>query len=267
MSKNPEYYVAANRAAWNKAAHLHEQADSFAILLEQFAQPGFSVLDAVERKWLQRLGVEGRAVAQLACNNARELLSVANMGAVECVGFDLSREFLAQGQQLARAGGIACTFVETDLREIEHKYDGVFDRLMITIGVLGWMPVLSELFDVCYRLLKPGGKLFVHEEHPVLKMMDPSNGKAQQLAYSYFDNQPFEETELIVYDDSKPGHGPTHYWFAYTFSQVLNACVQSGLTIQAVEEFADNISSAEFDLYENQPAQLPLSYALVAAKP
>jgi predicted RNA methylase len=121
--------------AWNQAAPLHEQ-QRFARLLEDFRRPGYSLLDHVETAILKEIGLEGKAVAHLSCNNGRELLSVKNLGAGRCVGFDISDAFVDQARRLAQAAGLACEFVATDVYEIPATYDRSFDLVYITIGAL-----------------------------------------------------------------------------------------------------------------------------------
>jgi ubiquinone/menaquinone biosynthesis C-methylase UbiE len=81
-------------------------------------QPGFSVLDPYETEKLLQIGVKGKAVAQLACNNGRELLSIKNMGAERCVGFDIAEEFIKQAEELNQAAQLDCEFVVSNIYEI-----------------------------------------------------------------------------------------------------------------------------------------------------
>jgi hypothetical protein len=74
-------YTAANRLAWNEAAPIHKKLKSDQ-LLESFRQPGYSCLDGIETAQFQEIGLAHKAVAQIGCNNGRELLSVKNMGGV-----------------------------------------------------------------------------------------------------------------------------------------------------------------------------------------
>ncbi len=209
MAKRRDDYTAANRAAWEASAPYHEEGAEFAALLAGFAKPGFSCLDAVLTERLLALGVAGKDVAQICCNNGREILSVKNLGAGRCVGFDPSGAFLAQGRRLAAAaagggGGIDCDFVEGDVYKIsdayDGAYDGAFDIVLITIGVFGWMPELGTFFDVVARLLRPGGALLVYEEHPIMNMFEPGAADPLKPVASYFKAEPFEDTGAIVYD-------------------------------------------------------------------
>ena len=266
MPKNTDDYTSANRRAWNEAAPFHRSRANFQTLLEGFGKPGFSCLKSKETERLQAIGVEGKDVAQLCCNNGRELLSIKNLGAARCVGFDQSSGFLAQAGELAAAGSLDCRFVETDICQISREFDAAFDLVVITIGVFGWMPDLGEFFDVASRLLRPGGYLFVHEQHPINNMLEPGDADPFRLVHSYFKAEPFMEKEIIVYDAEGAGEGETHYWFVHTLADVITACIERDLALVHFAESPTNISSEPFDIYENQAAQLPLSYTLTARK-
>jgi ubiquinone/menaquinone biosynthesis C-methylase UbiE len=259
-------YTDANRRAWDEAAPAHRARARFQTLLEGFSRPGFSILKPLEAQRLQEIGVEGRDVAQLCCNNGRELLSIKNLAAGRCVGFDQSAGFLAQAAELSAAGGIDCRFVESDIYRISREFDEAFDLVVITIGVLGWMPDLPGFFAVAKRLLRPGGNLFIHEQHPITNMLEPGDRDPFRLVHSYFRSDPFVENDVIVYDEQSAGTGETHYWFCHTLADVITACVEHGLEVVHFAESPTNISSDEFDKYEGHAAQLPLSYTLTAQK-
>ncbi|MCR9218795.1 MAG: class I SAM-dependent methyltransferase [Alphaproteobacteria bacterium] len=261
--------VAANRIAWNESAPHHRKTQSYADLLAGFRTPGYSCLDALLTDRLRALGVQGRSVAQLCCNNGRELLSVRNLGAERCVGFDQSDAFLAQARELAASGALDCRFVETDVYAIPDAYDGQFDIVLITIGVFGWMPDLPAFMDRATRLLRPGGALLVYEQHPVMNMFDPwAEPDPTRLRESYFRAEPFEEHGPILYEDDAQlsDEGPVNYWFVHTLADVMTACLRAGLTIEAFSEHPHNISSEAYEIYNDQPAQAPQSYLLTARK-
>ncbi len=266
MPNKTSDYTNANRLAWNEAAPFHEASDDFQALREGFAHTGFSILDEVETERLQALGVQGKDVAQLCCNNGREILSIKNLGAARCVGFDQSSAFLAQAAELKAAGALDCQFVEGDIYEIAPEFDSAFDLVVLTIGVLGWMPELGKFFDVAVRLLRPGGQLFIHEQHPITNMLEPGNDDPFALVHSYFRSEPFVENDIIVYDDQDAGKGSTYYWFVHTLADTITACLERGLTLDHFSEYPTNIGSEEIDQYEDREAQLPLSYSLTASK-
>jgi SAM-dependent methyltransferase len=267
MSEHEPDYIAANRRAWDRSAPHHRASRSFEDLLAGFARPGFSCLDAVATERLAALGVAGKDVAQLCCNNGREILSVKNLGAGSCVGFDQSGAFLAQARELAAAGGLDCRFVEGDVHAIPAAFDGAFDLVLVTIGAFGWMPDLGAFMKVAARLLRPGGAVFAYEEHPIMNMFEPADpADPHRPVNSYFRDKPFVEDNVIVYEGKVAEEGETHYWFVHTLGEVVTACLKVGLAIEHLREYPHNISSTHFDIYEGQAAQLPLSYTLVARK-
>jgi SAM-dependent methyltransferase len=266
VTKSRDDYTAANRAAWDASAPHHEAGADFKALLEAFRAPGFSCLDAVLSERLEALGVAGKDVAQICCNNGREILSVKNLGAARCVGFDQSATFLDQARRLAAVGNLDCAFVAGDAYAIPARYDGAFDIVLITIGVFGWMPDLGAFFDVIARLLKPGGALLVYEQHPIMNMFEPGAADPMTPVNSYFKAEPFEDTGAILYDGTPDVPGETQYWFVHTLGDILTACLERGLAVEHVREYPHNISSAEFEIYDGQEAQLPQCYTLVARK-
>jgi ubiquinone/menaquinone biosynthesis C-methylase UbiE len=264
--KSADEMIAANRAAWGASAPHHRAAQSFAVLLNGFATPGYSCLDAVATERFGALQVAGKDVAQICCNNGREILSVRNMGAATCVGFDQSAAFLAQGRELAAAGNLDCRFVETDANRISTAFDEAFDLVFITIGVFGWMPDLKAFLGVAARLLRPGGALFVYEQHPIMNMFEPENEAPLLPMHSYFKAEPFEEKSPIVYDGSSGPDVNAHFWFVHTMGDVMTACIEHDLRIEHFREYPHNISSKEFDIYDAGPASLPQCYTLIARK-
>ena len=258
-------YTAANREAWNEAAPIHARR-TFDQLLTDFRQPGHSCLDALETRTLQDIGLAGKSVAQICCNNGRELLSVKNLGAGRCVGFDISEGFIAQARQLAEAGGIEAEFLATDIYRIPVRFDAGFDLAIITIGVLGWMPDLKAFFAILSRLLKPGGQLFIHEQHPIMGMFEPGDPEPQpKLRHSYFRTDPFrDETGLDYWGHETYKSKPT-YWFPYKLSDVITACLDNGLALEIFSEHEKDISNI-FANVVAQPVLPPLSYRLIARK-
>ena len=254
--------TAANRAAGNASAPLHETGEAWTQLLEEAARPGFSVLDATLTASLERLDLAGASAVQIGCNNARELLSLAALGIRPALGIDQAGAFLAQARQLAQAAGLAPRFVEADIYDLPPDI-GRFDLALITIGVLNWMPDLPEFFRVIADLLAPGGWLVIYETHPFLEVFDPDSATPFTPAFSYFEHRPQEVTEAIAYD----GKGETGYWFIHALGDIVTACARAGLIVEELAEYPHTIREPEYDIYENRAAQIPMSYCLVAGKP
>lgn len=258
-------FTAANKAAWNASASLHRQCAEWDNLLEQAARPGFSVLDRELTEAIRALGLEGKSAAQVGCNNARELLSLASLNILPSVGIDQSGAFLEQGRLLAKAAGFGPRLIEADIYDLPDDV-GTFDLVLITIGVLNWMPDLDGIFRVIARLLCPGGYLVIYETHPVMEMFDPDSDTPHEPAISYFRTDPIKEEGLISYDGVDHGSGETGYWFIHSLGQIVTSCAAAGLAITSLREFGYSIREPEYDIYEGQEAQIPMSFLLQAKK-
>lgn len=184
--------IDANRAAWDASAPLHHGNELWQRVVSGFtSMPGYSCFQQPMAAALHEIGLSGKAVAQLCCNNGRETVSMKNLGAARAVGFDQSPAFLAQARELADVAGQDCEFVETDVNAIDARFAASFDVVVITIGVFGWMPDLGRFMDNAVKLLCADGRLLVHEEHPVANMFEPSSETPLLVQHSYFRDTPF----------------------------------------------------------------------------
>ena len=256
-------YTDANRAAWNEAAPVHARQNQ-ARLLDEVRRPGFNTLAPHVLERLRDIRVEGKSVAQVGCNNGRELLSLKTLGAGRCVGFDHSEAFLAQARELAAASGAAdVEFVLSDVYDIPSRSPGRFDLVVTTIGVLGWMPDLDAYFDVVASLIAPGGHLFMEEIHPVLNMWeeDPAGGPSQ-LTWSYFKHTPWQENGGIDYWSGEKYASKPMYSFQHTLSSLMMACLDRGLLLRHFAELDFDISTLCADL-EQAEVRPPMGMTLV----
>jgi len=168
LSKTLNYneIAEANRLAWNEVTPIHQKARELD-LKDAFSKSGYSCLDEVITKLLLSMPLAGKNIAQLNCNNGRELLSIINLGASSGVGFDISDEAIKEANELREIADLNAKFVRTIVYDITEKYFGRFDCVFISIGSLYWMPDLDACFKVITNILKPNGKLLIYESHPI----------------------------------------------------------------------------------------------------
>ena len=257
-------YTKANQRAWNESAVHHTSGDSWNGLLKNFASPGFSTLDATLTNALVEIGVDGKSVVQIACNNGRDVLSTCALGAKACAGIDISESFIEAAERINNVARRDCEFMVADIYALPKTLRRDFDVALITIGVLNWMPDPDAFFATVRGLLKPGGALVIYETHPFLDMFDPRAEKAREPAYSYFPAEPFRQTEAIVYDGADVPDVSPSYWFAHSLGTVVTACIESGFRLSTLKEFPHSIREVDFDRYENEEPQLPMCYLLTA---
>src|SRR5580693_6752583 len=166
----PDDYRVVNRANWDERAPAHAAAPEYAV--EQFvADP--DCRSGVVRFDQPRLGdIRGLRGVHLQCHIGTDTLSLARLGAV-MTGLDFSPAALEQARDLARRTGSGTDFVQSDVYEAASVLPpGGFDLVYTGIGALCWLPSIRRWAGVVASLLRPGGRLFIREGHPVLWALD-----------------------------------------------------------------------------------------------
>jgi ubiquinone/menaquinone biosynthesis C-methylase UbiE len=264
MRKSRKHYTEANRIAWDEAAPRHA-AHNNADLFEAVEAPDFVSFEGDILSTLQTVGVAGKDIIQLGCNNARETLSLSNMGAARCVGVDASAAFLEHGRELLRIAEAEqrVELIESDIYELGSEFDASFDMVLITIGVISWMPDLKTFFEVVQRLLRPDGVMVMQEMHPVLFMYEEGrDGAASTPEYSYFGEQVWEESSGLDYYGGEHYASLPNYSFMHRLDQILMAAVDCGLGLRRFSELDYDISNFCADL-EHSRVKPPLGFVLV----
>lgn len=266
--KTISQYTEANRIAWNEAMPRHQEGNKDK-WTKMFLVPGYSVIENPELQKLKEIEIKGKDVAHLCCNNGVELMSLKNLGAKRCVGFDISDSAIDEASQRSEECGVGCEFVRTDVYEIEETYDGQFDVVYISIGCFGWMPDLKRFLARAAQLLKDGGFLFVYEQHPFADMLS-SDGDTEsdplKVVEPYFKTEPYEENNGIDYVGKTTYKSKSMYWFVWTLSDILMGVLGASLSLQFFGEYTKDIS-ANHSRNEKAGVKIPLSYILLATKP
>jgi len=266
---HPQEYAERNREAWNQVMPIHRQ-QSKTDLREAVKSDDFSTLDAIETAMFEKLSVRQKTVAQLCCNNGRELISVVNLGATRGVGFDISDEAIKEATLLASLSNTHCEFVRTNVYDMDPAYFNQFDLVYITIGTLCWFDDLQRLFQVVAQLLRENGHLFLYEMHPFLDLFalpaeepyDPQN--ELKIAYSYFKADPFVDTNGLDYIGNTTYEAKTTYSFPHTISATFTAILNNKLAVREFQEYPHDIS-LDFRYLEKYQ-MLPMCYTLLAQK-
>ncbi|MBD3382302.1 MAG: methyltransferase domain-containing protein [candidate division Zixibacteria bacterium] len=262
-------YTEANRIAWNQAMPYHQKNRPLDPHVK-FKESGYSTLDKHETEMLNKIGLDGRSVAHLCCNNGQELISIVNLGAKSGVGFDICDEAIDEAKQLAEISKANCEFVRIDVYDIESSWHDRFDLVYITIGALPWLPDLRGFFAIVAKMLKSGGILMIYESHPFLNMIatddepeyDPRN--PFKISYSYFRDEIYEDTSGIDYYGNESYDAHVSYEFFHQLSTILNTVIASGFEINAFHEYPHDISNCFGHLEDDK--LLPLCYILTAKK-
>ncbi|CAI8731890.1 class I SAM-dependent methyltransferase [Pseudomonas serbica] len=258
--------IASNRDAWNDSARHHKETAQWQALLSAVTQADFSCLDETLIGVLNPVGIDGKDVVQLGCNNGRESLSLFALGARHVVGVDQSVAFLEQARELASRSPHSPEFIEADIHHLPQSLQGRFDVALVTIGVLNWMPDIGEFFRHAAQTLKPGGALVLYETHPFLEMLDPQAPDPYRLASSYFRHEPFVQNQPIVYEGKVEQQAAPSYWFVHTLGAIFSGALEAGLQISHFREYPHSNREELYDRYEAQEAQVPMCFSWVGVK-
>lgn len=270
-------WVELNRANWDERAAPHAESADYAV--ERYVtDPGF--LSHVVRFDLPRLGdIRGQRGVHLQCHIGTDTLSLHRLGA-RMTGLDFSGPAIEQARSLAARTGAEVDYVQSEVyAALDVLPAGEFDLVFTGIGALCWLPDVRRWAEVVAALLRPGGRLFIREGHPMLwSLADSRSDGLLVVEYPYF-----ETPEPVVFDG--PGtYVSTDHEFRHTRSaswnhglgEIFTALLDAGLTITALEEHTsvpwDALpgqmtldAEGEYRLTE-QPERLAHSYTLQAVK-
>jgi len=265
MEKELKKYTESNRKAWNEAMPKHRKAMSEK-WDTMFSDKEFIFQKNEELEILEKIGIEGKSIAHLSCNNGIELMSLKRMGAKKCVGFDISDEAINDARKRAEKFNIDCDFIQTDVLEIEEEYFGKFDMVYVTVGALVWIPNLDLYFDKAAKLLVESGILFIYEHHPFANIFPYEDDKDPLKAVnSYFSDEIYQGKEGIDYYGNTVYESTSAYEFSYTLSDLFNIIIRKGFCITLFNEYEKDIALS-FEKQEKAEIELPLSYILTARK-
>ena len=269
-------YLDVNRANWNSRVPHHVAGYG----LDEYRNDP-QHLSHVVRFDASRLGsIEGLDVVHLQCHIGTDTLSLSRLGARSVTGLDFSAPALEAAAQLANDCGAVIDYVEGDLYgAVDALGADRFDLVYTGVGALCWLPDIRRWARVVAALLRPGGRLFMREGHPVLwALSDPRPDGLLVLEFPYFetDGVPFSEPFSYVEHDV-PLASPDFVHFNHGLAQVITALMEAGLELIAVEEhdtvpwnpLGDAMAEAgdgEFRLRDG-PERLPGTYTLQARKP
>jgi SAM-dependent methyltransferase len=273
-----EDYRDVNRANWDDRVAAHAASPDYAV--SRFTDdPSF--LSEVVSFDVARLGdVNGLDAVHLQCHIGTDTVSLARLGA-NMTGLDFSAPALEQGRRLAEAVGLDVAFVESDLYGAPDALGRErFDLVYTGVGALCWLPDVRRWAEVVASLLRPGGRLFIREGHPMLwALTDPRPDGLLVIEHPYFEQREpmiWDEGGTYVETDQIFTHNVTHEW-NHGLGEIVSAVFAAGLELTALEEHDSvpwdalpgqmtPVGGGEFRLTD-RPERLPHTYTLQARRP
>jgi SAM-dependent methyltransferase len=270
-------YRELNRANWDDRvpAHLGSEDYSVQAFLDD---PAF--ISHVVRFDLPLLGdVTGLRGVHLQCHIGTDTVSLARLGA-SMTGLDFSAPAVAAATRLAAATGADATFVQADVYAAADVLDArSFDLVYVSVGALTWLPDIRRWAAVVAALLRPGGRLFIRDGHPMLWSIDDERpDDLLVVRYPYFETtEPLISDSLGTYvsTDAVIAHGVTHQW-NHGIGEIITALLDAGMATTGLAEHMSTPFEAlpgqmvesgggEWRLADD-PARMPCTFTLQAVR-
>ena len=154
-----------------------------------------------------------------------------------------------------------------------------FDLVYTGIGAICWLPSIRRWAEVVAGLLRPGGRLFMREGHPVLwSICDPRPDGLLMVEYPYFETEGVLFREETTYAGIGIVNSPDTVSFNHGLGEIFTALQAAGMTMTSLQEHREvpwnPLGEAMVEspdrpgeyMLATQRDRLPLTYTLQAVK-
>jgi SAM-dependent methyltransferase len=269
-----EQAIRENQALWDEWTRIHETSPFYD--LAGFKRGGVR-LRPYE---LEEIGpADGLELLHLQCHFGIDTLSWARLGA-RVTGVDFSRAAIELARSVAaEIGHPEARFVQSTIADLPAALDGDFDLVYTSGGVLDWLPDVREWARVAARFVRPGGRLYVADIHPVANAFENEGVAPGELVlrYPYWEHDaPLSFSVAGSYADptaivtASREHGWDH-----GLGEIVTALIDAGLEIRSLREYP--FLHWKLDFLERSPdgtwrmpgeldGRLPLLFSMLATK-
>ena len=250
----PQDVLTINRAGWDRVAARYYGAA---------ALPVYGPLAPTEET-LRLLGpLAGTRVLELGCGSGHSLRYLAERGAAEVWGVDLSPVQIAFAAEVTHAFQPHVHLFESPM-EVNPGIPANYFDLLISLYGLGWTTDLPATLALVAEYLKPGAWFILSGEHPVYGCLSYAD---ERFVFAH----PYTKQGPMVKDSWS---GVPNVLHRRTLSTFVNEVVRAGLQVEALVEGELDTSLANEDSadparwYSVPRARLmPTTFILKARKP
>jgi SAM-dependent methyltransferase len=269
MSGAGDEWLELNRLAWDERVPLHARSAFYDT--ETFVA-GRSSLQPFE---VDEVGdVRGKSLLHLQCHFGQDTLSWARLGA-RVTGLDFSEPAIAEARRLAAEVGIDAEFVAANVYgAVDALHGRTFEVVFTGLGALVWLPDIVTWAEVCAALVRPGGRFYLAEFHPITEALDDDT---LEIVEPYFrpEGRRWATPGSYVDPDATTEHNATWEW-THPLGTVVTALIEAGLELRFLHEhsftlwqrfpFLERHGDGTYHLPDGMPS-LPMIYSLAADKP
>ena len=276
MTDDRADYFEANRVQWDDRASIHLESEFYDVDGWLRDRPGPRAHETAT------LGqVDGLTLVHLQCHFGLDTLAFARAGAT-VTGLDFSPVAIAAARDIAERAGLGerATFVCANIEDAPAALGhATFDIVYVSLGALCWLPSVTRWAHAVGPLLAPGGRLYLHDGHPLSWSLADED---MTLQYTYF-----EEPDPFVADDTRGSHRPVaslapcraSYQWNHSLGEIVTALIENGLRMVELTEH-------DWTVWERWPwlvqhghghdtrwafppgvPRVPLSFTLLAERP
>jgi SAM-dependent methyltransferase len=270
-----EAFIAENQGLWDEWTAIHETSAFYD--LDGFRRGGVRIRPYE----LEDIGsVVDQRVLHLQCHFGIDTLSFARLGA-RVTGADFSPAAIELASRLAvELGFPEARFIRSTIHDLPDVLDEEFDLVYTSRGVLGWLPDIRRWAAVVARFVRPGGRFYITEIHPVAQAFENEGVTPGELVlrYPYWEHRaPLTFPVQGSYADPTADVKATaeHGW-DHGLGEIVTALIEAGLEIRSLREYPfvdwqlDFLSEAEDGTWRLPPdvaGEMPLFFSLLAVKP
>jgi SAM-dependent methyltransferase len=213
----------------------------------------------------------GRAI-HLQCSHGLDTLSLWKLGAREVIGVDISESMLALAERKAQLLGAPATWIHSNVLTVPAELNGTADLVYTGKGALPWVMDLERWAATIERLLKPGGRLFVFEGHPLNWVWEPeaSEFKLRADGGDYFGAEPRANRDFpassLEQEAALASPAPRARERQWTLGEVVTRLAEAGLTLERMEEYAEQYWPLFRAIPEAMIQRLPHTFSLCMRK-
>lgn len=260
--------VAENRRHWDERVPINAASTFYD--LDGF-RAGDEVIDAFQ---LDEVGdVTGLDLVHLQCHIGLDTLSWARRGA-RVTGVDFSGPAMEEAAELAGQIGVAdrARFVTADaLDAADVLGHDQFDVVYTGNGALMWLPDIQRWARTVAALLRPGGRLYLAEFHPLTDVLDDETGTRAVRDYFARGARTYDSPGSYADWTAETTHNIATEWH-HGLGHVLTAIAAAGLRIEFVHEhetipfqrYGALVARDDRFGYPERSPKLPLMYSLAA---
>jgi SAM-dependent methyltransferase len=263
--------LAANRRNWDERVGVHVASRFYDVDGWLRARPG------PRPRELEALGdVSGMDLVHLQCHFGLDTLAWARVGA-RVTGLDFSSEAVATASDLARRADLSdrSEFVCADVLDAHNALgQRTFDVVYVSLGALCWLPSVDRWAFQVAALLRPGGRLYLHDGHPLAWAL---GDQSLAVEHGYFETDaPFVDDSDETYTDAtRPLANRRSYEWNHGLAETVTALLDHGLRIDRLEEHDWHVHQRFPWLVEERAGhwvappefpQVPLTFTVVATR-